>query len=136
MREKSIATISIIEWGVYGFVCYSSILMLIISTIKEIPESKFGAYLRSVFMIPGVVCAGILGSSGVNIQLNSDTVSSIIKDLNNTDTWSQNITNTSTVILQNPIWQSVHYMFMIVLVVYIFVQILTVLTKGSEKKTI
>ena len=69
--------------------------MLIISTIKDIPDTKYGAYLRSVFMLPGVICAGILGSSGVNIQLNSDTTASIIKDLNNTDTWSQNITNTS-----------------------------------------
>ena len=82
-------------------------------------------------MIPGIICAGILGSSGVNIQLNSDTTSSIIKDLNNTDTWSQNITNTSTVILQNPIWQSVHYMFMIILVVYVIIQILNVLVKKN-----
>ena len=125
------AAISVFEWLVYGFVSYSSILMLIISTIKEIPETKYSGYLRSIFMIPGIICSGILGSSGVNIQLNSDTTSSIIKDLNNTDTWSQNITNTSTVILQNPIWQSVHYMFMIILVIYVIIQILNVLVKKN-----
>lgn len=126
-----LANISVIEWGVYGFIAYSSLLMLIISTIKEVPETKYSGYLRSIFMIPGVICAGILGSSGVDIQLNSDTTASIIKDLNNTSTWSQNITNTSAVILQNPIWQSVHYMIMAVLIVYVIVQILNVLVKKN-----
>ena len=125
------ATISILEWGVYGFIAYSSLLMLIISTIKEVPETKYSGYLRSVFMIPGIICAAILASSGVNIETNVDTTSSIIKNLNNTDTWSQSISNTTNIVLQNPIWQSVHYVIMIVLIVYVIVQILNVLTKKN-----
>ena len=125
------ATISILEWGVYGFIAYSSLLMLIISTIKEVPETKFSGYLRSVFMIPGIICAAILASSGVNIETNVDTTSSIIKNLNNTDTWSQSISNTTNIVLQNPVWQSVHYVIMIVLVIYVIVQILNVLTKKN-----
>ena len=120
------ADTSIIEFAVYGLIAYSSFIMLLTSISKEIPQEKGYAVMRCVFLMPGLICAGILASSGVNIQTNVDSTNSIIKDLNNTQTWSTSLTNTTNIVLQNPIWQTVHYMLFAVFIVYIIMQIMVV----------
>ena len=117
--------ISFIEWIVYGFPAYASILMLIISTIKEVPDGRSQGLIRVIFLMPGIICNGILASSGVSIIL--QTTSNTIKDLNSSTVWTESTTNLIT--LQGPIWQTVHYMFMIVLIVYVIMQILNIVTK-------
>ena len=69
------ADISIIECGVYGFIAYSSLLMLIISVVKEVPDKKSQSILRSMWLIPGIICAALLMSSGVNITM--DTITTV-----------------------------------------------------------
>src|SRR3990172_8799142 len=98
------ADISILEFGVYGLITYSSLLMLIISTIKEVPTERSGSVIRGIWLIPGILCAFILASSGINI-VTSDTTNTII-NLNTTETWTETIT--TQIILQNPIWVTVH----------------------------
>jgi hypothetical protein len=119
--------ISLIEWIVYGFVAYVSLLMLIISSIKEVPTTRSLAGLRAIFLVPGIICAGILASSGVNIVF--QTVNTTTRDLNSSTVWSQVVT--TTIPLQNPVWQSVHYMIMIILVIYVLVQIFNVVGKSE-----
>ena len=118
--------ISIIEFGVYGLIAYSSFIMLLTSISKDIPQEKAYAIMRCVFLMPGLICAGVLASSGVNIQTNADTTNSIIKNLNDTQTWSTSLTNTTNVVLQNPVWQTVHYMLFAVFLVYIIMQIMVI----------
>lgn len=118
--------VSVIEFGVYGLIAYSSFIMLLTSISKEIPQEKAYAVMRCVFLMPGLICAGILASTGVNIQTNQDSTSSIIKDLNNTQTWQTTLNNTTNIVLQNPVWQTVHYMLFAVFLVYIIMQIMVI----------
>lgn len=118
-------SLSILEFGVYGLIAYSSILMLIISTIKEIPDTKSGALSRSIFLIPGAICSWILAVGG-EVIIASDTTNTIVA-LNTTEAWTETIA--SSITLQNPIWISVHFLFFFVLVFYVFTQIFNILTK-------
>ena len=122
--------ISIIEWAVYGLISYSSMLMLIISTIKEVPMTKRLSIIRAIYMIPGVICSGVLTMSGVNIVL-PQTVH-IMKDLNSTNTWSDT-TTVNNIVLQSPVWTMVHLLFFTVLLVYVITQILLFFTKHDDE---
>ena len=118
--------VSIIEFGVYGLIAYSSFIMLLTSISKEIPQEKSYAIMRCVFLLPGLICSAVIASTGVNLQLNTDSTNSIIKNLNNTDTWSTSLTNTTDIVLQNPVWITIHYMLFAVFLVYIIMQIMVV----------
>lgn len=99
--------------------------MLIISVIKDIPVSKNLAITRAVYIIPGMICAAVLASSGVNItMISTDTT---IVDLNSTQTWQE--TDSHFIQLLNPVWILVHGMIFVVLLFYEVIQILTLLTK-------
>ena len=119
------ADISILEFIVYGFITYSSLLMLIISTIKEVPTEKSGSVYRSIWLIPGILCAFILASSGINI-VTSDTTNTITS-INTTEVWTETIS--SSIVLQNPIWVTVHLLIFMVLIVYVVLQVLNLFTK-------
>jgi len=113
--------LSIVEFLVYGFLCYSSILMLIISTIIKLPESnRYDTLIRSVFLMPGMFCAAILAMSGVNINIQE--THDIITDLNSSRVWSDHATN--AIVLQNSIWVLVHMMLFFVLFIYVIRQVL------------
>ena len=117
--------ISILEFGVYGLITYSSLLMLIISTIKEVPTEKSGSVYSSIWLIPGILCAFILASSGINI-VTSDTTNTITS-VNTTEVWTETIS--SSIVLQNPIWVTVHLLIFMVLIVYVVLQVLNLFTK-------
>jgi hypothetical protein len=114
------------EFAVYGFLTYSSMLMLIICGVKGLPEerSRINVLAGAIFLIPGLICAPVLATSGVNIQIQH--TDDIIKNLNNTQTWSDISTN--NIVLQNPIWGSVHMMIFFVLLFYIIRQFMLFLT--------
>ena len=117
--------ISLIEFGVYGLLTYSSMLMLIISAVRGLPEerSRINTLAQAVFLLPGLICAPVLATSGVNIQLQHNN--DIIKDLNSTRTWSD--ISTTDIVLQNPIWLTVHMMIFFVLLMFIIRQFLLLL---------
>ena len=118
------AVLSILEWGVYGFFAYSSMLMLIISTIKEIPMTKSLSIARCIYLIPGIICSFIIAVSGDKIIFNTLTTTS----LNTTEVWVEN----NVLTLQDPVWLLVHMMIGIVLVVYVITQVLVLFTKYDE----
>ena len=120
------ATTSIIEFAVYGLISYASFIMLLTSISKEIPTEKGYAIMRVVFLMPGLICSAVLASTGVNIQTNTDTTTSIIKNMNDSSTWSTNLTNTTNIVLQNPIWITVHFMLFAVFLIYIIMQVMVV----------
>ena len=126
------STISIAEFIVYGFVAYSSLLMLIISVVKEIPTTKSLAIARSIFLLPGMVAAGVLASSGVNIQVANVATSNLIRSINTTQTWSEATTQINNIVLQNPAWVMFHWLIFSTLLVYVATQILTLFTKYDE----
>jgi len=117
--------LSILEFGVYGLIAYSSMLMLIISTIKEIPDTKKGSITRAFFLIPGAVCAWILAVAA-EVIITADTTNTIVS-LNTTEAWTETIS--SSITLENPIWITVHFMFFIIMIFYVLYQIVNMLTK-------
>ncbi len=123
------ADISIIEFGVYGFIAYSSMLMLIISTIKEVPMTKALSIARSIYLIPGMISSALLATVGPNIVTTS--VTNTITALNTSEVFREVITSETT--LQNEVWSIFHYMLFIVLLVYVLTQILVLFTKVDEK---
>lgn len=118
--------VSILEYGVYGFITYASFFMLLTSLSKDIPQDKGYAVMRCVILMPALICAGVLASTGVNIQTSTNTTGEIIKNLNDSSTWQSNLTNTASIVLQNPIWITVHYMLFAIFLVYIIMQIMVV----------
>lgn len=124
--------ISLAEFIVYGFTAYSSLLMLIISVVKEIPSTKSLAIARSIFLIPGMVAAGVLASSGINIQVATVDTSNLIRSINTTQTWSETTQQINNIVLQNPVWQMFHILIFLVLLVYVITQMLNLFTKYDE----
>ena len=123
------ADFSIIEYAVYGFIAYSSVLMLIISTIKEVPTEKSGSIIRSIWLIPGVICAFILASTDQIVVTGGTIMNNTITALNTSEVFTEVATTASTITLQNPIWVLVHFMFAIILIIYIITQMLNLFTK-------
>ncbi len=119
------ADISIIELGVYSFICYSSILMLIISTIKEVPITKALSIVRAIYLFPGVIAAGVLAQVGPNIIMPS--VTNTILAVNTTEVFEETID--AQIVLQSDVWTTFHFMIMIIMVVYIITQLMILLTK-------
>ena len=125
--------LSIIEFVVYGLICYGSLMMLIISTIKAVPTTKSMAIPRAMYLIPGMVCAFLLAGAGVDIDLNTQTISESKVELHPLTGNEVTVTNTTTITdkitLQDSIWIPVHYMIFVVLLLYVITQSLMILTK-------
>lgn len=120
------SNISIAEFLVYGMICYSSLLMLIISTIKTMPDegSRINTLARCVFLLPGLIVAPVLATSGPDIQLATIDTSAVTRSINTTQVWQENTTQVNNIVLQNPVWLTVHMMIFFVLLMYIVRQLL------------
>ena len=133
MIKKLMGDISIIEFIVYGFIAYGSFLMLIISTVKDIPDGKSHSLSRAMYLIPGLICALILAGSGVDIILGSETISENKIELHPVTGNEVPVANTSThtnkITLIEPVWILVHTMLFLILMVHVIIQILSMLTK-------
>ncbi len=125
--------ISIIEFGVYGFIAYGSFLMLIISTVKEIPDGKSHSLSRVMYLIPGLIRALVLSGSGVDIMLGTETTTENQILLHPVTGNEVPVANTSThtekITLIEPIWILVHTMLFLILMVHVIINILAMLTK-------
>ena len=121
--------ISIIEFGVYGFIAYSSILMLIISTVKEVPSVKSHTIVRAIYLIPGIIATIVLASSGVNIITADITTTNTITALNTSEVFVEAISTSTQIVLQNPIWISFHFLLAAVMTIYVINQMLILFTK-------
>ena len=115
------ADISIIEFAVYAFIAYAGMLMLIISTIREAPQTKSQSFARAMYLIPSIVCAFLLAGMGESVGL-YEVVSSGIEQGAVT-----NITDTYTVNLVNPVWITVNFMIAFIMVFHFVLQTLQLL---------
>jgi len=120
------SNLSIAEFAVYGLICYSSLLMLIISTVKSMPDegSRINTLARCVFLLPGLIVAPVLATSGPDIQISTVDTSNLIKSINTTQTWTETTEQVHNIVLQNPVWLTVHMMIFFVLLMYIVRQLL------------
>ena len=113
--------ISIIEFAVYAFIAYSGMLMLIISTIREAPQTKSQSFTRAMYLIPSIVCAFLLAGMGEIIGLYDVTINGIEQGTNTTLTESYSIT------LINPIWITFNFMIAIIMLFHFIMQTLQLL---------
>lgn len=122
--------VSILEFGVYALICYTGIIMLIISAFKETPSTVSQSALRVIWLIPSIICAYMLASAGADIYLSTEILSNQVLDSNN-----QVITLTDTTIdkitLLNPVWITLHFLFFIVMLLYVMINILTLFMKRN-----
>ena len=132
--------ISLIEFLVYGGITYFSLAMLIITTIRS-PTDKTRrlALMKAFYMGPGIICALLLAGSGVSIYLGDSLTTtnntSIYEVLDNTNavvtlnsTVTETVATTNQFILQNPVWVLFHYMLALVMISFVFIQVLTMFT--------
>jgi hypothetical protein len=123
-----VSEISIIEFAVYALVCYTGIIMLIISSFKETPMTVSQSAVRVIWLIPSMLCAFVLASAGADIYLSTEIMSDQVLDSTDaiitlTDTTIEKIT------LINPIWITMHFLFFIILLLYVVINILTLFLK-------
>jgi len=117
--------LSIIEFVVYGFFAYSSALMLILQVLKEAPSEKSHSIVRSIYLIPGIIASFVIASSGINIV--SQNITNTILAVNTTEVFTETIA--TQIVLQNPVWVTFHYLIGIIMIVYVFLQVITLFTK-------
>ncbi len=119
---------SILEFGVYALVCYVGIIMLIISSFKETPMTVSQSAVRVIWLIPSMLCAFVLANAGVDIYLSTETLADQVLDSNNAIITLTDVT-TDKITLLNPIWVTMHFLFFIVLLLYVVINILTLFLK-------
>lgn len=124
--------ISLIEFVVYGLVAYTGVVLLIISSFRETPSTKYQSLLRAGFLSLSVIACIILSGSGININMETVTISSTVVSLNTTEAWSENISQTNVFTLQNPVWILFHYLLAVTMLVYIIVQVLMLFTSREN----
>ncbi len=121
--------ISIIELCIYGFLEIFSLSMLIISTIKEIPNTRASSIIRSIYLIPGMIAAAFLGGTGQNITFNTILTNSTTTVSNSTTVWTEVTNQTNFIVLQSEVWGYFHLLIMLVLFAFIINQIVNFMTK-------
>mgnify|MGYP000120586490 CR=1 FL=1 len=117
------ADISIIEFAVYAFIAYSGMLMLIISTIREAPQTKSQSFTRAMYLIPSIVCAFLLAGMGETISV----VDMEHEEVHNQNNTVINIYEHYRITLVNPIWITVNFMFGILMTFHFIMQTLQLL---------
>ena len=122
--------VSILEFGVYALICYTGIIMLIISAFKETPSTVSQSALRVIWLIPSIICAYMLASAGADIYLSTETTVKQVLDSNNAPISLTDVT-TDKITLLNPVWITLHFLFFIVMLLYVMINILTLFMKRN-----
>lgn len=117
----------------YGLIGYSGVIMLIASAFREVPDKQAHSIARVIWLIPSMAAIMVLAGSGVNINLDSEgeTITEIYNG-----TTGLIMTNTTSyqtlpdqITLVNPMWILFHSMLGLIMAVYIFIQLMTLLGK-------
>lgn len=123
--------ISIIEFLVYAVIGYSPLIVLYVSLVKDVPNTKANTIFRVVLIVPGLIAVGILSGSGLDINLETSTTISNITTTSNatSEVWTElgNVTKSDSYTLQNPIWILFHSFLFTLYSFYIIIQIMQLL---------
>ena len=99
--------------------------MLIVSAFKSEATGSSQNSLRIIWLIPSMICASLLAQTGGEVSFGN--ISNTITNLNTTEVFSETIVISIT--LQNAVWVTVHWLFFIILLIYVIINVLTLLTK-------
>jgi len=123
--------ISIIELGIYVFIELFSLSMLIISAIKEIPDTKKRSIIRAIYLVPGMITAAFMAQTGQKIIFITTLTNSTTKASNSSTIWNETTNQVNFVVLQNPVWGYFHLLIFFVLFIFIVNQLYNLLTKSD-----
>ena len=123
------ADYNIIELVMYGIIAYLGVGVLIISVITNPPTEKSLAGARSIWLTPSILCMALLMFSSGYVSY--DVVTSTIVTSSNatSDVWTETREDVTSFNLVNPIWGMVHGAMFFILIIYVLIQIFTILTK-------
>lgn len=121
--------ISILEFGIYVFLELFSISMLIISVIKEIPNTRASAIIRAIYLIPGMIAAAFMAQTGEKIIFYSSNIQTNVTAANGTLIQHISTIQNDLVQLQNPVWGYFHILMFFVLFMFVINQMYNLLTK-------
>lgn len=121
--------ISIVELFFYGFLELFSVSMLIISSIKEIPNTRASSIIRAIYLIPGMIAAAFLSGTGQKIIFNTVLTNSTASFPNGTIIQNMSQSSADFIVLQSPVWGYLHMLIMLVLFIFVINQIYNLLTK-------
>lgn len=99
--------------------------MLIVSAFKSEGTGSTQISPRIIWLIPSMICASLLAQTGGDVSFGN--ISSTVTNLNSTEVFTESITISIT--LQNAVWVTVHWLFFIILLIYVIINILTLVTK-------
>ena len=121
--------LSLLEFLVYALITYTGVLALIISAFRTGGLSSDGNSLRIIWLIPCLFTAYILAGAEETITLDSGSTTSININLNTTEAWQETITHSGQYTLLNDVWSAVHFLFFIIILLYILLNVIILLTK-------
>ena len=114
--------------------------MLIISTVmKAEMATSSQSLVKSVYIMPGIVCMFVLALASPTVIINDSIVTtnntSIYEVLNNVNvvvvlnsTVDETVTTINSVELLNSMWGTLHVMFGLIMVVFVIVKLLSLMT--------
>jgi len=121
--------LSILEFAVYALITYTGVLGLIISAFRSGTVGAESNSLKIIWLIPCLFTAYILAGAEADVTLDSGTTTSINVNLNTTEAWQETITHTAKFTLLNDVWSAVHFLFFIIILIYILLNVIILLTK-------
>ena len=119
--------VSIVEFLVYALVCYAGVISLVVSAFKG-ESGSTGTGAKIIWLIPSMICAVLLANVGGDINFGNITTDSTLVNANTTETWNETVTFSMVFTLQNPVWVSIHWLFFIIMLIYILFNIIRLIT--------
>jgi hypothetical protein len=108
-------------------------IVLITSILRPQPQKNHLDIVRAMYLIPSIIAAGILTFTGVNISWLTTITTNTIRSINTTQVWTENVSQTDLITLQNPVWMMFHFLLFIVMVFYVIQAILSLLTRHDKQ---
>lgn len=127
-----LTTFSIIEFAVYGLIGYMGIITLIITILTDPPKSVSLSGIRSIWLMPSIICISMLMFASGIITTDSETRTVITTSNATSEAWTETANVSKQITLVNPIWATVHFAFFIMMILYIIQQVLTLLFQKPD----
>lgn len=124
--------VSFLELGIPLFLELMSISMLIISSIRPLPNTSSESIARAIWLIPGMISAAMIMQmgpkfTGITTLTNSTTIAPNGTGIFNATVIEQN----QITIINLPWWWEIHFMIFMILMFYVFWQMINLLTKSD-----
>lgn len=126
--------VSILEYAVLAIIGYSGIVILAVSVLKDVPNTKNLSIARIVFIMPAMICNAALMGVGLRITMPTMSTNSTTFGYNVTtntiiDKFTENVTSGGANIILGPTWNLIHLMLFLILMLYLAFQILNLFYK-------